>query len=171
MHEFGLHFRATQSYKYFLDKFSILLADPLFHWCLRASRVIGCSCFFPTMTKIIGTLGFHSRSVDAIFGCLNVGMFVSLIESFLQFYLFSSWDGANFLIGSARFYFLWHGEEYHRKTLKILKDAIKSSKKLFYVCILIFLEIFNIIWLEIAFSRFCRRTFLISFFYCDVASI
>ena len=30
--------------------------------------------FFPAMTKIVGTLGPKSRSVDAISGCLKAGM-------------------------------------------------------------------------------------------------
>ncbi|KAH1097775.1 hypothetical protein J1N35_014696 [Gossypium stocksii] len=45
--------------------------------------------FFPAMTKIVGTLGPKSRSVEVISGCLNAGMSV------------------------ARFDFSWHDLEYH----------------------------------------------------------
>ncbi|KAI3746301.1 hypothetical protein L6452_08728 [Arctium lappa] len=62
--------------------------------------------FFPAMTKIVGTLGPRSRSVDVISGCLKAGMSV------------------------ARFDFSWGNCEYHQETLENLKAAVKSTKKL-----------------------------------------
>ncbi|KAH9704265.1 Pyruvate kinase 1 [Citrus sinensis] len=62
--------------------------------------------FFPAMTKIVGTLGPRSRSVEIISGCLNAGMSV------------------------ARFDFSWGDTAYHQETLENLKIAIKSTKKL-----------------------------------------
>ncbi|TKY62051.1 Pyruvate kinase, cytosolic isozyme [Spatholobus suberectus] len=62
--------------------------------------------FFPAMTKIVGTLGPKSRSVEVISGCLKAGMSV------------------------ARFDFSWGDPEYHQETLENLKNAIKATKKL-----------------------------------------
>ncbi|XP_047312091.1 pyruvate kinase 1, cytosolic [Impatiens glandulifera] len=62
--------------------------------------------FFPAMTKIVGTLGPKSRSVEDISACLKVGMSV------------------------ARFDFSWGDAEYHQETLENLRAAVKSSKKL-----------------------------------------
>ncbi|KAH9674885.1 Pyruvate kinase 2 [Citrus sinensis] len=62
--------------------------------------------FFPAMTKIVGTLGPKSRSVDVISGCLKAGMSV------------------------ARFDFSWGNTEYHQETLENLKAAVKTTKKL-----------------------------------------
>ncbi|XP_028789947.1 pyruvate kinase 1, cytosolic isoform X1 [Neltuma alba] len=62
--------------------------------------------FFPAMTKIVGTLGPKSRSVEVISSCLKAGMSV------------------------ARFDFSWGDVEYHQETLENLKAAIKSTKKL-----------------------------------------
>ncbi|XVE61566.1 hypothetical protein DITRI_Ditri06bG0050800 [Diplodiscus trichospermus] len=62
--------------------------------------------FFPAMTKIVGTLGPKSRSVEVISGCLRAGMSV------------------------ARFDFSWHDPEYHQETLENLKAAVKITKKL-----------------------------------------
>ncbi|XWS43480.1 hypothetical protein CRYUN_Cryun16bG0107800 [Craigia yunnanensis] len=62
--------------------------------------------FFPAMTKIVGTLGSKSRSVEVISGCLKAGMSV------------------------ARFDFSWHDPEYHQETLENLKAAVKITKKL-----------------------------------------
>ncbi|KAI7738263.1 hypothetical protein M8C21_014429, partial [Ambrosia artemisiifolia] len=62
--------------------------------------------FFPAMTKIVGTLGPRSRSVDIISGCLKAGMSV------------------------ARFDFSWGDSEIHQETLDHLRTAIKSTKKL-----------------------------------------
>ncbi|KAK6136154.1 hypothetical protein DH2020_030127 [Rehmannia glutinosa] len=58
------------------------------------------------MTKIVGTLGPNSRSVEVISGCLKAGMSV------------------------ARFDFSWGDAEFHQETLENLKVAIKSAKKL-----------------------------------------
>ncbi|KMZ60212.1 Pyruvate kinase [Zostera marina] len=62
--------------------------------------------FFPAMTKIVGTLGPKSRSVEDISACLNAGMSV------------------------ARFDFSWGDMACHQETLNNLKLAIKSTKKL-----------------------------------------
>ncbi|KAJ9184396.1 hypothetical protein P3X46_004127 [Hevea brasiliensis] len=62
--------------------------------------------FFPAMTKIVGTLGPKSRSVEVISGCLKAGMSV------------------------ARFDFSWGDPEYHQETLENLKAAVKNTKKL-----------------------------------------
>ncbi|KHN02270.1 Pyruvate kinase, cytosolic isozyme [Glycine soja] len=62
--------------------------------------------FFPAMTKIVGTLGPKSRSVEVISACLKAGMSV------------------------ARFDFSWGDPEYHQETLENLKNAIKTTKKL-----------------------------------------
>ncbi|KAL8551697.1 hypothetical protein ACS0TY_000680 [Phlomoides rotata] len=62
--------------------------------------------FFPAMTKIVGTLGPNSRSVEVISGCLRAGMSV------------------------ARFDFSWGDAEFHQETLENLSVAIKRTKKL-----------------------------------------
>ncbi|XP_057785204.1 pyruvate kinase 2, cytosolic-like isoform X2 [Salvia miltiorrhiza] len=62
--------------------------------------------FFPALTKIVGTLGPKSRSVEAISGCLQAGMSV------------------------ARFDFSWGDAEFHQESLENLRMAIKSTKKL-----------------------------------------
>ncbi|CAD5178137.1 unnamed protein product [Musa acuminata subsp. malaccensis] len=62
--------------------------------------------FFPAMTKIVGTLGPKSRSVEVISACLKAGMSV------------------------ARFDFSWGDVDYHQETLENLKTAIKSTQKL-----------------------------------------
>ncbi|KAA0043305.1 pyruvate kinase 2, cytosolic-like [Cucumis melo var. makuwa] len=62
--------------------------------------------FFPIMTKIVGTLGPDSRSVQVISACLTAGMSV------------------------ARFDFSWSSPDYHQETLENLKIAVKSTKKL-----------------------------------------
>ncbi|KAL7092165.1 hypothetical protein ACP275_12G148900 [Erythranthe tilingii] len=62
--------------------------------------------FFPAMTKIVGTLGPRSRSVDAISACLKAGMSVARID------------------------FSWGDGDYHQETVDNLKTAIKSSRKL-----------------------------------------
>ncbi|EPS58993.1 pyruvate kinase, partial [Genlisea aurea] len=62
--------------------------------------------FFPAMTKIVGTLGPRSRSVEVISACLKTGMSV------------------------ARFDFSWGDAEYHQETLENLRVAVKSSRKL-----------------------------------------
>ncbi|KAF3795377.1 Pyruvate kinase 1 [Nymphaea thermarum] len=62
--------------------------------------------FFPAMTKIVGTLGPRSRSVEVISGCLKAGMSV------------------------ARFDFSWGDPAYHQETLENLKKAVKGTTKL-----------------------------------------
>ncbi|PKI68567.1 hypothetical protein CRG98_011053 [Punica granatum] len=62
--------------------------------------------FFPAMTKIVGTLGSKSQSVNVICSCLNAGMSV------------------------ARFDFSWGDADFHQETLENLKMAVKSTKKL-----------------------------------------
>ncbi|KAF1860302.1 hypothetical protein Lal_00037640 [Lupinus albus] len=62
--------------------------------------------FFSAMTKIVGTLGPKSRSVEVISGCLEAGMSV------------------------ARFDFSWCDPDYHQETLENLKTAVKDTKKL-----------------------------------------
>ncbi|XP_050947708.1 pyruvate kinase 2, cytosolic-like isoform X14 [Cucumis melo] len=58
------------------------------------------------MTKIVGTLGPNSRSVQVISACLMAGMSV------------------------AQFDFSWGSPDYHQVTLENLKIAVKSTKKL-----------------------------------------
>ncbi|KAL0534979.1 hypothetical protein IC582_029287 [Cucumis melo] len=58
------------------------------------------------MTKIVGTLGPNSRSVQVISACLTAGMSV------------------------ARFDISWGSPDYHQETLENLKIAVKSTKKL-----------------------------------------
>ncbi|CAK7325332.1 unnamed protein product [Dovyalis caffra] len=62
--------------------------------------------FFPARTKIVGTLGSQSRTVEIISDCLKAGMSV------------------------ARFDFSWGDSEYHQETLDNLRKAVKSTKKL-----------------------------------------
>ncbi|BAT94570.1 hypothetical protein LR48_Vigan02g179100 [Vigna angularis] len=62
--------------------------------------------FFPAMTKIVGTLGPKSRSVDIISRCLDAGMSVARLD------------------------FSWGDPEYHQETLENLRAAIKRTKKL-----------------------------------------
>lgn len=62
--------------------------------------------FFPAMTKIVGTLGPNSRSVEVISDSLKAGMSV------------------------ARFDFSWGDAEFHQETYENLKVAIKAAKKL-----------------------------------------
>ncbi|PKA66767.1 Pyruvate kinase, cytosolic isozyme [Apostasia shenzhenica] len=62
--------------------------------------------FFPSLTKIVGTLGPKSRSVEVIEACLSAGMSV------------------------ARFDFSWLNTDYHQETLENLKMASKNVNKL-----------------------------------------
>lgn len=64
------------------------------------------SSFFPAMTKIVGTLGPNSRSLEIISACLNAGMSVAWFD------------------------FSWGDAEFHQETLETLKMAIKDTKKL-----------------------------------------
>ncbi|KAG6690229.1 hypothetical protein I3842_10G004200 [Carya illinoinensis] len=81
----------------------LLLEEPI-----RMASVLEPSkaTFFPAMTKIVGTLGPKSRSVEVISGCLKAGMSV------------------------ARFDFSWGDAKYHQETLENLKAAVKTTKKL-----------------------------------------
>ncbi|KAL3838229.1 hypothetical protein ACJIZ3_022820 [Penstemon smallii] len=81
----------------------LLLEEPI-----RMSTILEPSkpSYFPAMTKIVGTLGAHSRSVEVISGCLKAGMSV------------------------ARFDFSWGDAEYHQETLENLQVAVKATKKL-----------------------------------------
>ncbi|XP_058205662.1 pyruvate kinase 2, cytosolic-like [Rhododendron vialii] len=62
--------------------------------------------FFPSLTKVVGTLGPNSRSVEVIEACLEAGMSV------------------------ARFDFSWLDENYHQETLDNLRVAVKNVKRL-----------------------------------------
>ncbi|KAF9665092.1 hypothetical protein SADUNF_Sadunf16G0086100 [Salix dunnii] len=57
--------------------------------------------FFPAMTKIVGTLGPKSRSVE---------------------WIWDYWGAA------ARFDLSWGGPQYHQETLENLKAAVKTTK-------------------------------------------
>ncbi|KQJ88946.1 pyruvate kinase 1, cytosolic [Brachypodium distachyon] len=61
---------------------------------------------FPSLTKIVGTLGPNSRSVEVIEECLTAGMSV------------------------ARFDFSWKDATYHQETLDNLRKAARNLKKL-----------------------------------------
>ncbi|XP_057979510.1 pyruvate kinase 1, cytosolic-like [Malania oleifera] len=82
---------------------NLLLEEPI-----RMASILEPSkpAFFPAMTKLVGTLGPKSRSVEIISACLKAGMSV------------------------ARFDFSWGDAEFHQETLENLKMAVKSSKKL-----------------------------------------
>ncbi|KAL7247930.1 hypothetical protein ACSBR2_002769 [Camellia fascicularis] len=81
----------------------LLLEEPIrMASILEPSR----SSFFPAMTKIVGTLGPRSRSVEVISACLQAGMSVG------------------------RFDFSWGDAEYHQETLENLRTAVKATKKL-----------------------------------------
>eukprot|EP01018_Ginkgo_biloba_P004254 Gb_29462 [translate_table: standard] len=74
--------------------------------------------FFPALTKIVGTLGPESRSVEMIESCLKAGMSV------------------------ARFDFSWGDSGYHQETLENLRKAVKNTKKLCAVSSLFFYPVF-----------------------------
>ncbi|KAK6131849.1 hypothetical protein DH2020_034402 [Rehmannia glutinosa] len=81
------------------------------------------------MTKIVGTLGPNSRSVEVISGCLKAGMSGDLLNSFLSLEMFVfSLILLSYIV--ARFDFSWGDAEFHQETLENLKVAIKSAKKL-----------------------------------------
>ncbi|GFP90987.1 probable pyruvate kinase cytosolic isozyme [Phtheirospermum japonicum] len=94
----------------------LLLEEPL-----RMASVLEPSkpSFFRAMTKIVGTLGPNSRSVEVISGCLEAGMSGDLLDSVSLF---------THII--ARFDFSWGDAEFHQETLENLKVAIKATKKL-----------------------------------------
>lgn len=62
--------------------------------------------FIPSLTKIVGTLGPNSRSIEIIEACLDAGMSV------------------------ARFDFSWLDDKYHQETLDNLRIAVKNKKRL-----------------------------------------
>ncbi|KAL5992972.1 hypothetical protein ACLOJK_013892 [Asimina triloba] len=62
--------------------------------------------FLPSLTKIVGTLGPKSRSVEVIEACLKAGLSV------------------------ARFDFSGSTEEYHQETLQNLTTAVQNAQKL-----------------------------------------
>ncbi|KAF2289286.1 hypothetical protein GH714_034122 [Hevea brasiliensis] len=64
------------------------------------------SSYIPSLTKLVGTLGPNSRSIETIEACLNAGMSV------------------------ARFDFSWLDSDYHQETLRNLRLAMKNAKKL-----------------------------------------
>jgi pyruvate kinase len=90
------------------------------------------------MTKIVGTLGPKSRSVDTISACLKAGMsgnkrylhrrFKLIYFRFFSFFLSCCDRGG--ALSVARFDFSWGDAAYHQETLENLKLAIKSTKKL-----------------------------------------
>lgn len=93
------------------------------------------------MTKIVGTLGPKSRSLEVISGCLKAGMsgmkalFVFLLlrkkkKQFVRFWMCVC--VCVFVV--ARFDFSWGDPEYHQETLETLKAAVKNTKKLCAVC-------------------------------------
>jgi pyruvate kinase len=104
------------------------------------------------MTKIVGTLGPKSRSVDTISSCLKAGMSGNFSLSCLLLfsphgYLLSQshHNLPSFVMHNinkthvcynsgalavARFDFSWGDAAYHQETLENLKLAIKSTKKL-----------------------------------------
>lgn len=91
------------------------------------------------MTKIVGTLGPKSRSVEVISGCLKAGM--SGMKTFVRFFFFlrkSNLLGFECVCACffvvARFDFSWGDPEYHQETLETLKNAVKNTKKLCAVC-------------------------------------
>nr|CAB3490902.1 unnamed protein product [Digitaria exilis] len=97
---------------------NLLLEEPI-----RMASILEPSktSFFPAMTKIVGTLGPKSRSVDTISSCLKAGMSVFRADSFPLPVLF---------VPVARFDFSWGDAAYHQETLENLKLAIKATKKL-----------------------------------------
>ncbi|KAL2933527.1 Pyruvate kinase 1 cytosolic [Bienertia sinuspersici] len=82
---------------------NLLLEEPI-----RMASVLepSKSNFFSAMTKIVGTLGPRSNSVEIISSLLKAGMSV------------------------ARFDFSWGDTDTHRQTLENLKAAVKATKKL-----------------------------------------
>ncbi|KAL5546546.1 hypothetical protein UlMin_006233 [Ulmus minor] len=80
----------------------------VFENCEKLSSLLTSSKpgFLPSLTKIVGTLGPKSRSVEVIEACLNAGMKV------------------------ARFDFSGFNADYHQETLDNLRIAVKNTKKL-----------------------------------------
>ncbi|KAJ6805741.1 pyruvate kinase 1, cytosolic-like [Iris pallida] len=82
---------------------TMILEEPV-----RLASVLTASkaSYFPSLTKIVGTLGPKSHSVETIEACLSAGMSV------------------------ARFDFSWLDAAYHQKTLDNLRTAMKNVNKL-----------------------------------------
>ncbi|XP_065854854.1 pyruvate kinase 2, cytosolic-like [Euphorbia lathyris] len=80
----------------------------LFEHSLRLSSVLSPSkpSYLSSLTKIVGTLGPNSRSIETIEACLNAGMSV------------------------ARFDFSWLDGDYHQETLNNLRQAMRNTMKL-----------------------------------------
>ncbi|KAH8938378.1 hypothetical protein BDL97_16G079500 [Sphagnum fallax] len=81
----------------------LLLEEPI-----RLASILEASApkAFSALTKIIGTLGPQSRSVEAIEDLLRAGMSV------------------------ARFDFSWGNEAYHQETLENLRQAVRNTRRL-----------------------------------------
>jgi pyruvate kinase len=81
----------------------LLLEEPI-----RLASILESSApkAFSALTKIIGTLGPQSRSVEAIEDLLRAGM------------------------SAARFDFSWGDEAYHQETLENLRQAVKNTRRL-----------------------------------------
>jgi pyruvate kinase len=73
---------------------------------LEPSAAHAGSSISPTLTKIVGTLGPQSRSVEILEKLLQAGMCV------------------------ARFDFSWGDDAYHQETLENLRTAVKNTKRL-----------------------------------------
>lgn len=102
--------------------------------------VFVCVQSFSAMTKIVGTLGPRSRSVEVISSCLKAGMSGDWIEFsafsfFLSIDFLSSYDVCSLSV--ARFDFSWGDAENHQETLENVRTAIKSTKRLCAVSLLI----------------------------------
>lgn len=135
--------------------------------------------FFPAMTKIVGTLGPRSESVEVISSLLNAGMSgnFSAFFFFFEFMLLILIISVEFWISMifcfdvvARFDFSWGDADTHRQTLENLKAAVKATKKLCAVCLLFFLFIFVIIeffYLILWFRLLINRDLLI----CQISSV
>ena len=118
----------------------VLVLCILFGWRFVCLLIIVVQSFFPAMTKIVGTLGPRSRSVELISGCLKAGMsgiLIIVIFSFpfcIIFWYFLFLRAFGFFVIVARFDFSWGDSEYHQETLENLKAAVKITKKLCAVC-------------------------------------
>lgn len=115
----------------------------MFLFCLDWCVLFVCEClqnFFPAMTKIVGTLGPKSRSVETISACLKAGM-SGKSWNFVYWVCIGMckfWLLIFVVLAVARFDFSWGDSDYHQETLENLKAAIKATKKLCAVCILFF---------------------------------
>lgn len=92
--------------------------------------------FFPSLTKIVGTLGSSSRSVETIEACLTAGMsglfyvFLYILERVCYVCPIKVSETVFFFVPQvARFDFSWLTAEYHQETLDNLKKAVSNVKK------------------------------------------